>query len=205
MIKDIFPLKIYEAQFENYNLIKQDAVDKVMPFFENKEEAKHDLMRNSYSIANTVRDLHKRVDLSAIVEFMELHINTYWQQLGYSHRLNPYILHLWANNIPIGGNLESHHHNPNVMAGVFYLNASSDMGNLRLENPLDLLLGRMPWENDFGPVNLDHEVSINDGKLVLFPGWLKHRTLVNKTDNNRLVIGMNIGCQGPNIFFNENV
>lgn len=203
MIKDIFSLKVYESQFTSYQYIKEETVNKILPFFENKENAKHDLLKNSFSIANTIRDLHTRIDIKPIVDFINFSVNDYWTQLGFSKHLKPYILHMWANNVPVGGYLDSHNHNPNVIAGVFYINASPSMGNLRLENPLELLLGRMPWENNFNAVSFDHEIDVCDGKLILFPGWMKHRTLVNNIDDNRIVLGMNIGCAGPNLNWNE--
>jgi uncharacterized protein (TIGR02466 family) len=206
MIKNIFSTSIYETQFENYQNIKQEMLDKILPLIESKDENKHRLLMNSFSTANNVRDLHKKIDISVITDFVNIHVNEYWKAIGFSSMLKPYILHLWANKVPLGGNLASHNHNPNIMAGVFYISASPEMGNLLLEHPMEELVGRMPWENPKQQyLTFDHEIDVCDGKLVLFPGWLKHKTLINSTDNNRLVIGMNFGCAGPNIMFNEMV
>ena len=204
MIKQIFPTTIYETYFENYQDIKQEMVDKIIPLIKSNDDNKHQLLINSFSTANTVRDVHKKIDISVITDFINFHVDKYWKEIGFTSFVKPYILHLWVNKIPMGGNLASHNHNPNIMAGVFYISAKPEMGNLLLENPMELLLGRMPWENQEQKyLTFDHEIDVCDGKLVLFPGWLKHRTKFNLIDENRIVIGINFGCAGPNLVFNE--
>lgn len=204
MIKEIFPVKIYETEFKDYHLIKQEIVDKVLPYFDDKSQVQHKLLNGGYSTANTIRDIHKKIDIKVLEDFINHHINEYWKSIGFSSRLKPYILHMWVNKIPKGGNLASHNHNPNVLAGAFYISASPDTGNLCLEHPMDALMGRMPWENtNFAPISMDQEIDVTDGKLILFPGWLSHKTKINQVDDNRIVVGMNIACAGPNLFYHE--
>jgi hypothetical protein len=67
------------------------------------------------------------------------------------------------------------------------------MGNLRLEDPLDLLNGRMPVDFHHNTNSLYHQEEVTDGKLLLFPGWMKHHTESNAIDQDRIVISFNIG------------
>jgi uncharacterized protein (TIGR02466 family) len=204
MIKDIFPIKIYETTFENYQEVKSTLVDQILPFFHNKEEHRNNLFSKGFSTSKGIKDLHTQITAPELLNFIDLHLNNYWISCGFSKLLKPYILHSWANLVPPGGSLQLHNHNPNVIAGSFYVSANSTTGNLKLENPLNLLLGRMPWDrSDISPILFEEEVDVCDGKLVLFPGWLNHRTLINSDNTDRIVLGFNFACHGERMKFNE--
>jgi uncharacterized protein (TIGR02466 family) len=204
MLKDIFPIQIYEATFENYSSIKNSLVNQILPFFSDKEQHSHKLFLNGYSISEKVKDLHTRINAPELIDFVNLHLQEYWIQSGFTKLLKPYILHSWANVVPPGGSLHLHNHNPNVIAGVFYVNANNNHGNLQLENPLNLLLGRLPWDRtNSSPINFEQEIAVDDGKLIMFPGWLNHRTPPNRDSTDRIVMGFNFACHGEKMKVNE--
>lgn len=218
MIRDIFPLKIYETTFNEFDNIKEDVVKEILPFFETgstkvmqgggitvNEHGTYDGVPKVYTTANSFRDLHKRANITPLLNFLNKHIQEYWLQQGYHPQLKPYILQMWSNITPPGGNGDSHAHNPNPIAGVFYINATPEMGNLCIENPLEAVLGRMPWASlgDMNCKSLDLEIPVESGKLVMFPGWIRHKTLINVSKEDRLIISFNVACAGPNIYFNE--
>jgi hypothetical protein len=66
---------------------------------------------------------------------------------------------------------------------VYYIKATGNEGNLRLINPLthDKFVG-----------DLDFEITPITGKLVLFPGWLKHQVLQNNSTNERISLAFNL-------------
>jgi hypothetical protein len=62
----------------------------------------------------------------------------------------------------------------------------------------------MPWDrNDSGPLGFEQEVNVEDGKLILFPGWMNHRTLANTDAADRIVMGFNFACHGEQMQINE--
>lgn len=199
MIKDIFATKIYEVEFPEYESLQQDLVNQILPFFENKENCKHRLLRNSYSIEGSsegrVRNLWERIQMQPVYDFMMYHVKQYWDQQGYNPHYSPRVSHMWANLIPENGNLILHNHNPNIIAGVFYVKAEAGMGDLAIQNPMEQLLGRMPYytseESYQGRYFFDHVVKSRSGKLVLFPGWINHKTMISTVDGERIAIGMN--------------
>lgn len=201
MIKEIFPIKIYTAQFPNYELIKSDLESEIRGYFVNRDLYKnHRLFNNSYSIEGTlpheIRDLHKRIKHQEVIQFIEHHIKEYWKALGYVSRQAPVIEHMWANLTPKGGNIIQHNHNPFEIGGSFYVNATPDMGSIAMVDPLEMLKGRLPIynseESKQGRYFFDHLEPPEPGKLVLFPAWLYHKTQPNPSDKERIVIGMNI-------------
>jgi uncharacterized protein (TIGR02466 family) len=205
MVKDIFAIKIYEVEFPNYESIQQSLLDEILGYFNvNREQySHHRLFRGALSLEGLeeyeFRDLHKRLKHQEIVKFINHHIKIYWQELGYIPEMEPDIVHMWANLSPKGGNIIQHNHSPFEIAGTFYVNATPEMGRLALVNPNELILGRLPYyhnqESKQGRYFFDHLVEPKPGKLVLFPGWLYHKTQPNPIDQERIVLGINSGGQ----------
>ena len=80
------------------------------------------------------------------------------------------------------------------IASAFYVNATDDMGMLEIENPLDTILKLNPNDNRLVPHFDTHKVPVEDGKLVLFPGWVRHFTRSNMSNDDRIIISFNIGA-----------
>lgn len=202
MIKEIFPIKIYTVQYPNFDEIKDTLETEIRSFFgEDKEQfGHHRLFNKSYTLEGTrafeLRDLHRRIKHQQVIQFIQTHIQIYWDELGYSKYQKPQIEHMWANLTPKGGNIIHHNHSPFEIAGSFYVNAEPEMGSIAMVDPLELIRGRLPiysdQESKQGRYFFDHIEHPQPGKLVLFPGWLYHKTQPNPSDKERIVMGMNI-------------
>jgi hypothetical protein len=60
-----------------------------------------------------------------------------------------------------------------------------------------LVLGRSALDvTTKTPTRFNYEIESITGKLVLFPGWMKHFTRPNNTDETRISMAVNFGCQG---------
>lgn len=198
MNRNIFGIDIYEAEMPNFDRISNDIINKVVPTLLEPDIKDHESQRGG-SRSNYYKvnfQLHKDIDISPVSEFILSQAKIYWDHLKYSKRLTPKILNTWANITPPGGHWETHIHSPAPIAGAFYLNAKPGMGNIVFEHPLETLLACQPFEFDLEPRHYDFVAESKTGKLILFPGWMKHRTQVNHSNEPRLVIGVNIGCEG---------
>jgi uncharacterized protein (TIGR02466 family) len=213
---DLFPITVYETEYENYNLIQDELIEYIQSNFHQEfinEYHGHDHpIRNGalYKIydqygfdkegeSKTIKNPH----LKNLYDWISFHGQEYWKSLNFSNKLNPYILQLWATATGRGGFVASHNHNPVPVAGVFYLKAEPKLGNLFLENPNDLVLGKSAYNADrLTPTRFNHEIESVSGKLVLFPGWMKHFTRPNPTDEIRMSMAVNFGCHGQ-VYFTE--
>ena len=203
MLKNIFPLQIYEVDFPNYDLIKDNLLSDIMTLFNKNLElySKHRLFNQSYSLEGTedgmYRDLHLRLEYPELMSWIQEQVINYWQAMQYSRFVTPEIVHMWSNLTPKGGNIIKHNHSPFEIAGSFYVDASPDQGCLVLVDPNELIRGRLPYydsqESKQGRFFFDHVVEPRPGKLVLFPGWLYHKTQKNPIDDPRVVLGLNAG------------
>lgn len=193
--RDLFPVKIYEAEFDGFESIQQSMIDAALPYFKNPA------LGNEYFdgqgnplIVRTNNELYKDAAFKPVVDFIEFHGKEYWKACGYTNRVDPYIIHLWANELPPGGFTPPHNHNPSIFAGVFYLDADSVKGNLYLEDPLTFINGKMPYDFLHKPYLYTETISVKPGKLVMFPGWMYHHTRSNRSDTNRYILGFNFGA-----------
>lgn len=204
MFKDIFPLKIYEAEFPNFESIQQQLLDEIMEKFDANTEGYKghrlftgDALTLTGSKPHQFRRLHEVLKTQEVVKFINEHIKIYWDGLGYNPKFNPKIFHMWANCTGKKEYMLHHNHSPFEISGAFYVNATPEMGRLALLHPNEMLLSRLPFYNKEeslqGRYFWDHLVDPKPGKLVLFPGWLYHKTQPNLTDDLRVVLGLNSG------------
>lgn len=193
--RDLFPTTIYEAEWPDFDSVKQSLIDKVMPYFETNLAPGNDYVdKDGQDIfKRTVPNLHLRPEFKEVVEFIEYHGQEYWKTMGFTTQETPYVLQLWANDVPPGGFTPNHNHNPVAIGGSIYLDADQQKGNIHLEDPMMMVKGRMPYDWSHKPYLYTEEVKVSAGKLIMFPGWLMHHVRSNKSNTSRIVIGFNFG------------
>jgi hypothetical protein len=85
------------------------------------------------------------------------------------------IEYLWFNISPPTAFHKWHHHAGASQAGVFYIKTPANCGNIEFRNK-EKLLSIEPYA----------------GLLLLFPPSLEHRTLVNKSNEDRITLAFNL-------------
>lgn len=194
-IKEIFPMKIYEAQYPDFHKIKQKLLEDLEPHFSTLAPGNQYVDEEGRPmIYRTLPNLEKNPKFKELIEFFEYHGRIYWKESNLTSRVEPYVLHMWSNKIPPGGFTPVHVHTPIPIAAAFYVHATDDMGVLEIENPLDTIEKLQPRDNNLAPYYHTHHVNVSDGKLVLFPGWVRHFTRSNMTKEDRVIISCNIGA-----------
>jgi uncharacterized protein (TIGR02466 family) len=194
-IVNIFPIKIYEAEFPNFQEVKQQIIQDLEPHFSSLAPGNEYIDSNGNPlIYRTLPNLQDDIKFKPLIDFAEYHGKKYWKELNLTSRVEPYVLHMWSNKIPPGGFTPVHVHTPIPIAAALYIHASDDMGVLEIENPIDTIEKLVPRDNRLKPYFHTHRVPISDGKLVLFPGWIRHFTRSNMTNENRIIVSFNIGA-----------
>jgi uncharacterized protein (TIGR02466 family) len=205
---NIFPITVYEAEYPEFNKIQDDLIKYISKNFNSEFLNEYDGHDHPLR-AGALTKIYDKIEyeksgkviedenLKSLFNWINEHGKEYWKMLNLSEMLDPYILQLWATAVNKGGFVASHNHNPVPISGVFYLKAEPRLGNIYFENPLDLVLGRSPNKfTDRTPTRFNQEMDAVSGKLILFPGWLKHFTRPNPTDELRMSMAVNFGCHG---------
>lgn len=192
-LKQIFSTLAYQTEFKDFD--SEGTTVALKPHFEqlSRNDNGH-VIDGSRPLERTLTfDLHKDPSLKHVVDFITHHAMEYWKACGYTTKYDPYITQMWAIQTKTGGFTPAHNHNPFPVSGAFYVYAPEGSGDLYLENPLEPLLGKMPYDMSWGPTSFDESVNVHTGKLVLFPGWCKHYSKPNGTPKTRTVIAFNFG------------
>lgn len=193
---NIFPLQIWQTTYDNVNNI----LETVFPIIEeqfsaSKENNNPTMINGTLCTYNQYDQIHQLKEASHLVKFAEAQAREYWKALKYSDLLEPKMIQMWANRQPKGGSVRSHLHGTMPITGVLYVNAKEGMGNIVLENPLENLLVSQPMDYE-SQAFLHHEIRVETGDFIMFPGWMRHYVKENTLDEDRLVLGMNFGSKG---------
>jgi uncharacterized protein (TIGR02466 family) len=197
-ILSLFPIKIYKSVYPNARDLKHTLFAKLNSVFIETQDHNNVFMKaGTLCSYNTNSNLH--VDFADetrdVVAFVEAAAKEYWRECRYHSDLTPFVFQTWANTTPKDGYVEPHLHGNMAFTAVLYVDASPAQGNIILENPMDMVLMTQPISPDV-KYPMGQEIEVNTGDLLMFPGYLKHRVLPNTTDQDRLILGFNIGCKG---------
>ena len=109
--------------------------------------------------------------------------------MGYSTVYHKYsITNSWLNVHYRGGKTHPHNHSNTFMAAAAYLHMPENGGFLEAKDPLEDLKGFYYHDtHDW----MWREIPVVSGDILVFPGWLKHRTQVNNSDEERWVLTTN--------------
>ena len=112
-----------------------------------------------------------------------------------------YLTQSWS---AINGKDSTHHlhaHPNTILSCVYYANASQDDGGeLRLKMQRSRLQEGFYFSYEKKEPNIFNshvtDIKVKTGDIVMFPGWVDHESLPNKSDEQRLVIGTNYFAVG---------
>jgi len=194
---NIFPTKIYHVSsgFDCQSML--DTVNVLLEkSYSSAKENNQEFMRGDGLCSyNTSRDLHTQTKFKSLVKFIEEHSHIYWKDLGYSPLQQPGVFEMWTNVYKTGSFIDVHAHSPVQMIASFYLQQPDNGGNLVFEHPMMSLMKHQPYDMDLvrnHPEFWEYHVPVKTGDLILFPGYLNHKTLPNNAIQDRIMIGANI-------------
>jgi uncharacterized protein (TIGR02466 family) len=86
------------------------------------------------------------------------------------------------------------HSHPNcLLSAAYYVKAPKDCGKFQIENPNSIKKHVSPEIVNKNEHNvLLAGIEINEGDLIIFPGYLPHKVERNKSDEDRIVISFNV-------------
>lgn len=120
----------------------------------------------------------------------------YLNQLGMSLTVANLRLDSWINFFYPGQSEQQHNHYGNLVSGVYYVTAPKRSGNFRFFDPAPI---KTMWHGQFLKGAAENVINQNsssyvpeEGKTILFPSYLEHAVLANKSDQVRISIAYNV-------------
>ena len=184
---DPFPLRIYQ---NNINRLEFDQiVDDVSSFINNNPHK----FTEEWSTCPTLTTINvpkdQNINSKILKNQIKLHVNNYFNYWEFLNSININIENLWINIAKQGGYQEEHSHGHSLFSGVIYINVNKDSGGFQFINPLPTIDSLMPENKKYEYANT---VTPYNGLILIFPSWLKHRALANKSNQDRISISFNI-------------
>ena len=124
--------------------------------------------------------------------FLNYVMTTISSEWGYDPSWKKEISESWINVHPPGAWTGEHHHQNAMFATTAYLSKPENSGEFLVRNPLEVYKKAEPLHPDYwrlkrywAPVDVD----TND--ILIFPGWVTHKTQKNHSEENRYILSSN--------------
>ena len=190
----LFPTTIYKERLDlDINSISEFIEKIKLEYTQKALENSHKLSINdSICYVHVLKDLHTYPEMSELVKLIRLHAYRYWKSMGYKEKFMD-ISHMWVNVFKKGSYLNMHNHSPSYVSGTFYLSKSDSVSNIRFLDPNEMLLKTQPYGFDTKEEYeyFEKEIEVFTGDMLLFPGFLNHRTVPVDDDSERISIAFN--------------
>ncbi len=129
----------------------------------------------------------EKYNLNSFKIELDNHIKDYCHIIGF--KLRDYIIEAsWLSLFRKGNYGHVHSHGHADISGVYYYQTTGNDGNLFFESPVPNMGGSLVYNG----LASRQEFKPENGRLVLFPGWLQHGIMTNTTDDTRISLSFNI-------------
>ena len=189
MIEHLYATPVYSSMVVDYQTINYH-IDKVMDklkFYSLDTWGKThlisiDFTKKSSEDFNIIKDLR----LKKLEKEIDNHVKEYCDEIGFTY--SKYKMTSWFSKFENGSYAHIHNHGDSDISGVYYYKTNGDDGKFFFESPNDHLSTSRIYKHR----GVRWEYIPHCGKIILFPGWLRHGVETNNTDNTRISISFNI-------------
>jgi uncharacterized protein (TIGR02466 family) len=138
----------------------------------------------------TPQDLHKRPAFAEFIELVEKAARGVTRFL----QVDQYPMEVtgcWANINPHGAYHPTHHHPNNYLSGVYYVAVPPPGSRIVFQDPRPSMI--MPQPRQYSRLTANAaDAESKEGRLLIFPAWLKHSVPSNQGKTDRISISFNL-------------
>lgn len=182
MIIDTFPNRpIYKVKYPNFKELTvlisaiEENISLDFNFFEKMKGVCCLVQHNKYPLKTQLTNDVPWIEyLYNLNKFVELESTNYLKLLDHNSKSNLKIEAVWFSYYPDNTYFEYHRHTNVAAVAVFYLKKPSNSGNMWIKEN----------ENDIQ----EYEIIGEEGDLMIFPGFLPHKTTANLSKESRIAI-----------------
>lgn len=195
------PLYYVKPTDDEYELIQEELLEvhkntnyEIPPQF--PKNSSHLLTPKAFT-ANII----KKYNCNSFLEFLKKSVKDYVFTLGYTGPMEYIIDSSWITKTTKGRSAVEHTHGSTDISGVYYIKTNEQDGNLFFKDPNERSVGNLLMD-----LTVQQNVApLQQGLLILWPGYLSHGTFANETDHERLSISFNIKFTRRGFTIKDNV
>lgn len=191
MITDLFSIPIFKKKYEgDLEIIKSSVIPKIDKLVDEYDCTNFPNMING-ALCSYAKpfNIESWTELNPVISLVTTCIKEYTHTLKVNKNLSLVQDSSWISLYPPNAYLDLHAHDKVGIATVFYLQKPLNSGNLILKNNFNIW-SHYKQHNDIEVVNNEELVfEVEEGDIVMFPGFLLHGTQPNLSNDNRIIIG----------------
>ena len=192
-ILKLFPEPIFKYKFSDYQDFNRDLSKYIYDLYNKDKDGIERSNRGGWHSENFKLGQPNSIQQKFAQEVQKYILNTF-QHMGWKIKdKNIRLKEMWA-IINKKNNFNVIHTHPNCyLSAAYYVKAPKNCGSFFIENPN---IARRYFRPEIANRNeLNGEVAgieIDEGDLLLFPGYLPHKVGKNESDDDRIVISFNV-------------
>ena len=184
-IENIFPTPIYTTFVSNIDLIQKEIQHGISTCnFEMKTDWGGTHYLSDVAFKDNVIEQKK---MFYFQEEIDKHLKNYCFEIGFEYK--KYDMESWISLFKNDNYGHIHSHGDADISGCYYYKSCPDSGEIFFENPVPNMSSSHCYYEKYCQRWI-HQPDV--GKILLFPGWLKHGITKNKTNEDRISISFNI-------------
>jgi uncharacterized protein (TIGR02466 family) len=195
MLQTLFSLPIYKTNLNSTDINAVEIANYLDTQFSTIVNTVELEKNGGVSTYGQNKCLHNLEIFKKLNDVALYHANLYWKALDINDGLHPVIDECWSNRHVKGSHTDLHSHSLHPLVVSFYLKAPADCGGIVFANPMEYALTHIPY-NGKVEEKTNTTIYVNTGDMLIFPGWLRHKTEVSQTDDQRIVITFNLRYEG---------
>ena len=193
MIRELhFPTPIYILDIKDQSLNLQ--LEKDVINWMNQDKG---ITRTNINGWHSTTDMHEKPEFKRLVKALyEAQKKIYIEEHLESE---PFLGNMWANVNPPGGMNRAHQHPNSLWSGVYYIKATENSGDLKIDDPRNCASMIRPKQKQGKlPARLYRETHYKPvtGRCIMFPSWLMHCVDPNESNDIRISVSFNFLQKG---------
>ena len=191
-----FPEPIFKYKFEDYENFNKDLKTYIYDLQKESSEGQIKSNRGGWHSPNFTLTDKSSIQFKFAIEVQKYILKSF-QKLGWkTENTNITITSMWA-IINKRNDFNVLHTHPNsYLSAAYYVSAPKNCGRFHIEN------SNLARRHSYPKIKQNNELNamvagldINEGDLLIFPGYLPHKVAMNESEQDRIVISFNVGVK----------
>lgn len=192
MIENFFATPLYINDISDRDSVSAEVNTAISnSIFKNDWQPDNDTAETTF-IPNEVTDVIRLHNMVETYSQILNHASSYLQGTGQeivedSLQINASWFNKFHKDQTIG--FHEHGYQPNVISGVYYHKHCKGAGDIQFRSPNPYAVSFPHQTQNYANIV---NISVEEGMILLFPSWLLHKVMPNKTNETRVSLAFNV-------------
>ena len=192
MIGDFFSTPIYMGEIADRTVVNNE-INSIMPKakFANEWQPDNDTANTTFNPSSST-DIINEFNMEDVNSNIIIHADKYLKEIGHPYKHGSLVTFTsWLNTFDkdqvIG--LHEHGYQPNTFSGCYYHTVPKDSGDIQFKSTNPFVVSFPHRAEKYSNLVT---VEPKEGMILLFPSWLLHKVLPNRSNQIRVSLAFNI-------------